>query len=924
MVKIRLFNYAYFNIFDNPYDRDLECPILVICGREENKNFHTFKIPGRKGIFRPHFFVLDADYNRKILSNLLKEGEILEWGEWNHHAIYDEDEKVLVVYTQFPYQVKNVKKRFINTYQADINYEDLFIMMLGLESGYFECPDKEWIEPEEIKPLPDSEHFYVESRIMVFDIETRWFDKSKRFNLDNQEIISIVAYDNYENTYFRLEWDNYEKSWTERDFVKRRFIHKDIPLYSYQITEHCKSEKELLIYFFELFKKRYDGELGFNSHGGIKLKSVKAKTERRWSNGFDEPVVFKRAMKNGLEKEMQQMSPLPIMKNIYGRYYGVYTRGKGEKFEVVVRGLTPLDFHIAEPLMKYTEKYRDFFGRKLDNYLRYFSNFHKVKHTGLTVAELKKVDLQKELYYNKIDVEGTLFLDYRFGFSRDIFDSVALSLVKGIDILSATKIHNFLTLKESKDYCVYDTKSQVWDRNLWQGWLEQKKDEYGIIMKKKNKAGGYNVPMKRGSREWYVLFDFSGFYPTLAYSSNAGIDTLIQVKREFKNHYRDNKGRRWHKSQCIITPAAPFRKDKESIERRIWGKLLNIKKQYKKDYEKALEEYKDPNHPIVRLYYSKVYNLKGRLINNKYGASGNNGYIAKNYAIYNVMPTLAQCCIKGIEKEFLPQINYNPLLGDTDSIGIELKCDNLEESIKEADDLTPKLNNFIDMFLKREFNIDENIVEIGWEKIGPNFYGHAAKNYAMEVWVEDGKKLPENKRYILYKGFELKKANRSDYTELIQKIFLDIGLHDKKREEQMEKLTALIHRVEEVFKHPKYLDWIKICSRINIQKPLKEYVKNYINKRSAEFTNETIKTDYGEGDNGFLAYLNLPKVGGLKQVCMFNKKDIIKLRRLGYELNYGEHKEKFVVKKLNLLLKDLGTDYYSLLRRSQIKDVCVL
>ena len=59
--------------------------------------------------------------------------------------------------------------------------------------------------------------------------------------------------------------------------------------------------------------------------------------------------------------------------------------------------------------------------------------------------------------------------------------------------------------------------------------FSEKAEEYGIVMKR-NKPGGYNVPMMRGIGGWTAIFDFSGLYPNLASAANAGIDTLIQVK----------------------------------------------------------------------------------------------------------------------------------------------------------------------------------------------------------------------------------------------------------------------------------------------------------------------------------------------------------------------------------------------------------
>lgn len=912
-MRLRIFNYDYYNILDNEYDKDLECPIMVITGREQDGKFHCIKIPGNKEIFKPHFFVEDTPYNEIILKKLK-----LEYEKWPHPAVYDENERVLIAYTQYPFEVPKVRNMFEHTYEADVPYEKMFMMKLRLNGGYLECPDKEWLEPEEIKAIPEEQHFIVEPRVCYFDIETRVIDETiEQFDLRNNEIISIVVYDNYLNRYDSLEWSkNNSVYWTQHRITPRILKHEDIPETSSQIIHHCISEKQLLIKFYEIFLRRFDAIFAFNSHGGNVLNSYKSQSVREWQNGFDEPVIHIRSLYCGLEREMQTMSPIPTFKNIHNHYYGVYKRGVGDKYEVVVRGMTPLDFYYAEPLMQYTAKDRDFFGRGLDDYMKYYAKHGKVEHEGLSVAELKDLDLEKELHYNKVDVEGCLFLDKRFGFSNDIFDTVSLSKVKGIDILKATKIHDFIILDESQDTCVYDTKYQAWSRGLWKGWLHEKADEYGIIMKK-DKPGGYNVPMKRGIGGWTAVFDFSGLYPTLASAANAGIDTLIHVKEELEDHYIDTKGKKWMKKDVIITPAAPFRKDIISIEKHIWDKLLAFRKRYKDKFEEVQEQVNyDTKNPLYKLWWSKQYNLKTRLINNKYGASGNSGFRNYCYPVYAVPPTLGQLCIQGLEKELIPELGLYCRGGDTDSIFVALESTNIDDAMKECDKIAEACNAYIDRLLDEKFNIQEHNVKIGWEKIGPKFYGHMKKNYLLEVWAQDGKKLPEKKRYIMYKGFEMKKSNRADITEIVQRVYFKKVQESNNNEEFLPKIYEVIKRIEDIFE---YIPLRKICSRIKIKRNLMKYAVNFAPRRAAEYANERYNTNYTLGSQGFIAWLegnNKPK-----PVAMFKKKDI---KKMNLPVDYKHHKQKFVIDKLDYLLDDFKTGYHKLRRANRITSPNVL
>jgi len=909
-MKLRIFNYSYFNIFENEHDKSLECPILVITGRDKDSVFHTLKIPGNHGIFRPHMYVEDTPENRILLDELMIDDKILEWGEWPYPSVYDKNERVLILYCQFPFEVKRVRSMFLHTYEADVKYENMFMMKLKLEGGFLRCPNDGWVEAEDVKPLPEEEHFIIHARIFYFDIETDLLNKEEKFTYNNSLVISLVIYDNYSNEYHYLEWSkNNNTYWVEERNVRREFKHEDIPEFSKGIFHHCKDEKELLEHFFHLFNRQPDGLFTFNGHGGYKLVSVKSESKRIWRNGYDEPVIYLRAKALGLEKELQAMSPLPRFKNKYGHYYGVYHRGREEKFEVVIRGLTPLDFYIAAPSMQYTEKYRDFFGESLENYLQYFAKQGKISHEGLSVAELKEINLEKELRYNKIDVEGMVFLNNFFGFSNDIFDTVSLSMVNGIDVLSSTKIHKFITLYESQDYCVYDTTFQGWSRNTWMGWIN-------------GRTGGYVADIKRGIGGPTVVIDASQFYSNIARAANAGIDTLIQVAQEYDDCYIDTKGVRFDKKDCVITPSAPFRTDFESVEKKIWDKLIAHRSKYKKKLAEVYERTgKDTNHPLYKLYWSKQYNLKQRLVNNKYGANGNPVFLNYCLPVYNHMPSTAQEIIKGLEYEFIPSIGYSLRGGDTDSIFVALKSDNLKQWIAEADNLVSKANIFIDKFVKEKFNMKKHNIRVGWEVIAPKFYGHMKKNYAMPVWALDGKILEPDKRYIMYKGFELKKGNRADITEIVQKTYLDIAFDSDVEKEFMDRIAAFVKRADEIFE---FLPWHTVCARGNLRKKLSEYQENFFLRRAAETTAKYIGSVYGLGSSGYLAWIKGNGNNKLKTLMLFKPEDEKKIKQAELKLDYNQHKKKYMIDKLNLLLSDYKTNFHSILRAGKIKSIMVL
>jgi len=916
---LKIFNYDYYNIIKNEYNPEFTGPVLVICGRDKDGKFHRIRCLDDR--FKPHFYVPDDAACRLKCQQLG-----LEFEEWPYPSVYDKDEKVLIVYADFPFRVAKVRDYFPHTYEADVKWASMAMMKLNLDRGYIRVPDLDWVTADQILPIPEEEEFYVKPRVFYFDIETD-FEGTTDFDLERAFIISLVVYDNYLNRYDTFEWDEHNGSyWKEERTVERDIKRNNIlPRNSAEVINHCTDEREVLSLFFNLFTRKPDAICGFNSHGGNQMQSYKSKSRREWSNGFDEPVIYKRAIAHNLLKQMQKMSPLPNNKNAYGHYYGCYTRGRGEKFEVVIRCITPLDILYDVPKLGYTQGFRDFFGGGLENYLQYFAKIGKLKHQGLSVAQFKKKDLYSALHYNRRDVEGCFYLDELFGYSNDVFDTVALAQVPGIDILYATKIHAFLTLKYSQDKCVYDTRWGANQRKLWPGWLEEKKDHYGIVMKHKYKVGGYNVEMMKGGQGWTIVVDFSGLYPNLLMSANAGADTIVCVKEEHDDYFIDFNMNLIPKDQCNHTPSAPFWKKeyKEAIDVQIWKKLLNYRKKLKQQLAEEFDRTGDTKSEKYKLLRAKEYNLKQRLINNKFGVMGNRGFLGFMLPLYNVAPSMGQPLVRLIAEEFLPQHGAYARGGDTDSVFVGIDgTHTIEEIIKIADELVVELNKFVNIKMKELFNIesDSHTIVMDWEKIGPYFYGHMKKNYLVEVWAQDGKVLSKKNRYTMYKGFELKKKNRSNVTEMVQKAYLKVA---KKVYEQnldvVSEFYNLIQRIDNIYPQ---LKWSDICSRITLKRDLKSYSPNFPNRRAAEFSNERFATEFTVGSIGYMGYPTEQTDPRKKTYMMFTDDDVETIKTYGYELDVATHKQKFVINKLNYLFSDYNLNWLQIEDIEEISDIC--
>ena len=310
------------------------------------------------------------------------------------------------------------------------------------------------------------------------------------------------------------------------------------------------------------------------------------------------------------------------------------------------------------------------------------------------------------------------------------------------------------------------------------------------------------------------------------------------------------------------------------------------------------------------------------VLNNKFGVMGNNGYVAFCPATYNAAPSMAQVLIRGLAEEFLPSLGYYARMGDTDSVMPNLKADTIEQAREEAEWLIDKANVYIKKRIKDVFHIETDSAVLDWEKIGPFFYSHAKKNYLLEVWAQNGKILEPKERYIMYKGFSLKKRDRSDITEMIQKSYFKVA--KKIVEEQLDYRATMGDYIKRLNTIVPLINWVKMCSRIKLKRKLEKYSKNFMNRRAAEFSNERFDTNFSIGSYGFLAIRKTVVKTSKTPVMMFRKEDIPRIKELGYEIDYDEHFQKFVKDKLNLLFDDYGTNWNALEKKAKISSAWVI
>lgn len=417
-IILKIMNYSYMNkrianFVDIP-ERESGA-VLLLKARDDKKNPHIIQVfdpeelAPRFGILRKEKAIAESlDVIKKI-----KEGP---------NSIYGE--KTYVCYTKFPFEVKKIRDEFKWTFQADVKWEKMamnhIIHKCGLESPYIEIPINyayRYLKVNDIKNVPQEKRFVIEPRLCYWDIETdgRNIISMQDFNENiKSPIVSITAYDNYEDEYWQFVWhyqflENNHYEFEDYKITDNVETDKEVIIRKIHRLE-CRTEKDMIKGFFNWFgHRKFDDILGFFSEGGYKKQSFSGSMKRRWINGFDMPFLYRRAGYLGLLEKMQYMSPFPQIKE-NNRWLQVYARNVGGKFQVVIQGIGQLDWIFSDEVLQVAQKYYDFRGNRLADWMSYFLGFHKLDKGKMNVWEyweqLDLLEINIDELIEKVEING--------------------------------------------------------------------------------------------------------------------------------------------------------------------------------------------------------------------------------------------------------------------------------------------------------------------------------------------------------------------------------------------------------------------------------------------------------------------------------------------------------------------------------------
>ncbi len=666
LVKIQ--DYFYHNNMDKENEK-YNAPVLDVKVRDEKLKPHLIHILDKEEL-APFFGVpaymlepiIELEGIPKVITGIFETPDSL-YGE-----------KTTGLTTTFPFEVGRIKNNFSQTFQADVKWEKMamskIIKKQNLRGKYIEIPNNyiyKFLKVEDVKPVPKELYFPVKDHILYWDIEA----DSRQVNHDikyedykRMPVISIADFDNYKQEWHIFLWhpDFIEKE--TRHYDKLYIRSQDLTLENVYIHE-VLTEGDVLEEFFSYFgKNKFDIMFGFWSTGGIMKQSFKGSTRREWRDGFDIQCVYARTEELGLIEEMQKMSMCPVLKRHWGNAYeGVYLRQRGDKHQVIIKGVGQIDFLVSNDVLNFAQKEYNFRGHSLADWMEYFLDYKKLDKEGkqvwqywlqedLTPEELDEGEiingvprvegkgLDFMIKYNFVDVYGVVKLDERFGVSDKQANRTDVSISPFEDALHTSKLHDHYKLTHFQDKYMFDTKYQNKIERIIDGKkqigdkftitleeLERQANSRGKDVEYKSldnlhKVGGFvPKPIERGIYEDVIVIDFSKFYPNMIKTCNIGVVSAINVDHYDDEYVWDKDGKQWKRTELIETPLSFFRKDIKSINCELFDDWMEKRVKAQKELGRYLEVHKTTKTDRYNFLWTEQFNIKN-FMNGGFGVLG--------------------------------------------------------------------------------------------------------------------------------------------------------------------------------------------------------------------------------------------------------------------------------------------------------------
>jgi len=417
---------------------------------------------------------------------------------------------------------------------------------------------------------------------------------------------------------------------------------------------------------------------------------------------------------------------------------------------------------------------------KLDDVSSYILGIGKVKHNG--IDNLYNTNFYKFIKYNVNDVFLTYIIDKELNIFN-FFNQIRYFVGCGLDdVLFNSRIIDLLILhKAHKEKIVLPSKRQINDEETYEGALTLQ-------------------PKKKGIHNNIAVFDFTSLYPNIVRTWNIGIETLI------KNTNNENLIR-------TVKSNIYFDKNKKSFLSDLIDEFIELRKYYK-------NKIKETNNEIEKEHLKLLETNIKFITNSIYGVLGYSKYRLYNKEIAEIITITGKYILNNVIN-FVNKSGYEVIYGDTDSIFVNLKSEQIDEQINEANILLKQINEHLKS-LNNEFNLKNNYIEIKFEKIYKNFVvinkketTDPAKKKYFGLVVYDGNEICHK--------FDIKGFIRTDTSKVGLKILKTIFKYIC--ENKIDYIISYIQNEIKLIKNNNYeLKYIAFSK--GISKNISQYIKN--------------------------------------------------------------------------------------------------
>jgi len=578
---------------------------------------------------------------------------------------------------------------------------------------------------------------------------------------------------------------------------------------------------------------------------------------------FDLPYLINRMKRVGVRYE--NLSPLGIVYLPFPKKN--FRTGDMEQNIPVIKGINQFDLLKPYKKLNITELRSNSLGNVGLNVL----GVEKVEYVGC-LGNLYNTNIDKFCEYNVGDVELCKHIDMKVGIIEYFFQLSKFIGCKIGDTMSNSRMGDIFTLK----YC-------------------KKK---GICLPTKNPTtpetfeGATVINPKVGIHKNIIVLDLKRIYPSIIISCNMSPETVDKENGEIDL----GNGMRFRKDIVGFSP---------EVLKELF-KLRDIRSKIKKkfnidslEWEKAKRE-----EQFVK-----------DLINSFYGLLSYSGYRLYSPEIGSSVTYMGRKIIEFTIKN-IEELGYKVIYGDTDSIFVQGKLDNI---ITEGKNIQEFLNSKFDEFASL-YNINNHCFRIEFEKVYEKIMfllrkttkEGAKKRYFGKLIYQNEQKI--NK--IDFKGLENKRSDSSKVTsnlmmDVMKMIINDVGKID------------IDYYIKNEIRKFVFLDIENIGVPKGIQKNIKDYSglnKNNQKKgvppqiRGVIYMKDNFGVIIGKGDKPMFVYLkrkiaNIYKYPNTNVISFVDKNEIPNDFWFEFEIDYKKMIEKLITSKMRNIYESIGWFY---------------